>query len=347
MLIMKVTIKDIAEKAGVSVSAVSFALNNKPGVSQKTRALIYKTAKELGYVHTSTKHSNGNLAKGLVVKVLKIIRHGHTINASHNSFIDAYIEGLNEVAQQQGIAIEVGTFPVETKITAIAEEMNKNKPKLGYLIVGTELSEADVKILNKCSCNVVFMDTLFEYVSAHFVDMNNTDTVYQALRHLKKYGHKKIGLIKTHVVTENFTMRERAFYKIMEELSLPINPEYIVDVDSTYEGAYSDMLEHLNTGAELPTALFATNDIMALGCMRAFREHEINIPEDLSIVGFDNLPMSEMSNPPLTTIDVYKEHIALHALNILISLQGTQNHQKSVKTVVDGALISRSSVKRL
>ncbi|MFA7671678.1 MAG: LacI family DNA-binding transcriptional regulator [Sphaerochaetaceae bacterium] len=345
---MKVTIKEIAAKAGVSISAVSFALNNKPGVSQKTRELIYKTAKELGYTYTPLRSSPTVLLKGFVVKVLKIIRHGHTINASHNSFIDAYIEGLNEIAFQQGITIEVGTFPIETKIATIAEEMNKNKPNLGYLIVGTELSEDDIKILKNTDSNVVFMDTHIDYLKAHFVDMNNTDTVYRALNHLKEYGHKKIGLIKTSVSTQNFHMREKAFYKVMKDLSLPINPLYIVDVDSTYDGSYHDMLNHLNSNIELPTAFFATNDIMALGCLKAFGEKSIRVPEDLSIVGFDNLPMSEMSNPPLTTIDVYKECIALHALNILISLKGAQNgYQKSVKTLVDGTLISRSSVKRL
>jgi LacI family transcriptional regulator len=100
---MKVTIKEIAAKAGVSISAVSFALNDKPGVSQSTKELVHKIAKELGYIHIPPKSSPLVLPNGLVVKVLKIIRHGHTINASHNSFIDAYIEGLYEVAYQQGI----------------------------------------------------------------------------------------------------------------------------------------------------------------------------------------------------------------------------------------------------
>ena len=107
------------------------------------------------------------------------------------------------------------------------------------------------------------------------------------------------------------------------------------------------MLKHLNRQKELPTAFFATNDIMALGCMKAFREKLIKIPDDLSIVGFDNLPMSEMSNPPLTTIEVYKDRIAHHALNILISTQGTKSCPTSVKILVDGKLISRSSVKHL
>ena len=344
---MKVTIKEIAAKAGVSISAVSFALNDKPGVSQATKELVHKIAKELGYIHIPPKSSPLILPNGLVIKVLKIIRHGHTINASHNSFIDAYIEGLNEVAYQQGITIEVGTYPIETKISTIADEMNNYNPNLGYLIVGTELSENDIRILKQTNNNVVFMDTNIDYLRAHFVDMNNTDTVYRAVTHLKEYGHTKIGLIKSSVSTMNFHMREQAFYKVMQDLSLPVNPLYIVDVDSTYDGSYKDMLKHLNRQKELPTAFFATNDIMALGCMKAFREKLIKIPDDLSIVGFDNLPMSEMSNPPLTTIEVYKDRIAHHALNILISTQGTKSCPTSVKILVDGKLISRSSVKHL
>ncbi|MDD3822702.1 MAG: LacI family DNA-binding transcriptional regulator, partial [Sphaerochaetaceae bacterium] len=98
---MKVTIKDIAAKAGVSVSAVSFALNDKPGVSKATQERVRRVAAELGYIQPPSRHTSVPEQGGAVVKVLKILRHGHTINASHNFFIDAYLEGINEIAHQQ------------------------------------------------------------------------------------------------------------------------------------------------------------------------------------------------------------------------------------------------------
>ena len=341
---MKVTIKDIAAKAGVSVSAVSFALNDKPGVSKTTKAKIQQVSTELGYPHHPPKTGKFIDHSGEIVKVLKIVRHGHTINASHSFFIDSYIEGINEIAHQQGITIEIGTYTANTPLSTILSTIGQASPAIGYLILGTELDVHEMEALIATRRNVVFMDTLADYVPGHFVTMNNTDTVHQAISHLKQYGHSQIGLIKSSVSTKNFHLRERAFHQVMQDSALSVDERYIVDVDSTFDGAYQGMLAHLNSTAELPTAFFCTNDIMALGAMKALHEKGFIIPEDISLVGFDNIPMSEMSSPPLTTIDVYKHKIAQHALQILLSDQGAKSANTSIKTVIDGRLIIRSSV---
>jgi LacI family transcriptional regulator len=344
---MKVTIKDIAERAGVSVSAVSFALNNKPGVSRGTKDKIHRVADELGYAYHLNKAAGSPEMTGDVVKVLKLVRHGHTINASHSFFIDAYIEGINEIAHQQGITIEIGTFGEHTPLSAILATINQGSPTIGYLVLGTELSEDDMRAIIATDRNIVFMDTLADYLPGHFVTMNNTDTVFQAISHLKEFGHTKIGLIKSSVSTQNFHLRERAFNQVMQDLDLAFNEQFTVDVDSTFDGAYKDMLAYLDKKPTLPTAFFATNDIIALGVMKALHERSFNIPEDISLVGFDNIPMSEMSSPPLTTIDVYKHKIAQHALQILLSRQGSKPCHTSIKTVIGGRLIVRASVKNL
>jgi LacI family transcriptional regulator len=341
---MKITIKDIASRAGVSVSAVSFALNNKPGVSQATKDKIQRVAADMGYAPIQRQSSADTSS---VVKVLKILRHGHTINASHNFFIDAYIEGINEIAHEQGITIEVGTFGADMPIAEIVEKMTQYSPTLGYLVLGTELSIPDMRAILSTQNNIVFMDTFVDYLAAHFVNMNNTDTVYKAVSHLRDFGHSRIGLIKSSVSTKNFSLREHAFYQIMKDLGLDVVPDFIVDVDSTFDGAYQDMLAHLRGNPELPTAFFATNDIMALGCMKAMHEKGFSIPEDISLVGFDNMPMSQMSSPPLTTIDVFTHKIGKNALNILLSGDANRNCMTSIKTLIDGRLISRSSVKRM
>jgi LacI family transcriptional regulator len=133
----------------------------------------------------------------------------------------------------------------------------------------------------------------------------------------------------------------------MKDLGLDVVPDFIVDVDSTFDGAYQDMLAHLRGNPELPTAFFATNDIMALGCMKAMHEIGYSIPDDISLVGFDNMPMSQMSSPPLTTIDVFTHKIGKNALNILLSGDMNRKCTTSIKTLIDGRLISRSSVKKM
>ena len=339
---MKITIKDVAASAGVSITAVSLALNNKPGVSELTRQEILKTAAQLGYNIPKRMHLRNH--EQSIVRVLKILRHGHTINSSHNNFIDAYVDGINTMARQKQITLEIETYGIEVPIRTIAQKMVQNRSLNDYLILGTELSEEDIRILLQTGKHVVFMDTFFDYIPADFVVMNNTDSVYDALLHLYERGHRDIGLIRSSIPTHNFKLREIAFHQVANDLGLTVRPECIIDVDSTFAGAHDDVTAYLDTSPHLPTGFFATNDIIALGCMKAFMEHNISIPDDVSLVAFDNLPMSSMTFPALTTIDVSKDRIGQNALKMLIERSSHKNAPPA-KVMVGGKLIVRNSVR--
>jgi LacI family transcriptional regulator len=340
---MKVTIKDIAHEAEVSVSAVSLALNNKPGVSDDTRERIVKTARQMGYDLSPKKDAQPDA----IVRVLKIQRHGHTINSSHNFFIDAYVDGINAIARTMGVTLEIGTYGVDTPISVIAERMTTSLQIKGYLILGTELSVEDVQTLVDSGRNMVFMDTFLDYIPADFVDMNNTDAVYKAVSYLIEHGHRQIGLLKSSIKTRNFFLREEAFYKVMDYFGLQVGRQFIIDVDSTFDGAYKDMKRYLKKSPELPTACFAINDIVGLGCMKALQESGFTIPDDLSLIAFDNLPMASMVSPALTTIEVSQHKIGQNALTMLLSKSGHNECTSSMKTMIGGKLIERESVKQI
>ncbi len=341
---MKVTIKDVAQRADVSVSAVSLALNNKPGVSKETRMKIIDTAKTLGYDLSPKQDAK---AASPVVRVIKIQRHGHTINSNHSFFIDAYIEGINTIAHKRGITLEIGTYSIETPISVLADSMMATPQIKGYLILGTELSIEDVITLTATGKNMVFMDTFIDFIPADFVDMNNTDAVYKVITYLMEHGHKDIGLIKSSVLTRNFYLREQAFCQIKKLLNLSMHEEFTVDVDSTFDGAYEDMKSYLSSSPTLPTAFFAINDIVGLGCMKALQEMGYNIPDDISILAFDNLPMDSMVSPALTSIDVSKHEIGQNALTMLLSKSEHNESTPPMKTMIGGRLIERESVKNI
>ncbi len=340
---MKPTIKIVADHAKVSTSAVSIALNNKPGVSDETRERIIRTAKKLGYeplIRTETPTDPK-------VRFLKISRHEHTINKSHNYFIDAYVDGITNAARQNGAVLEFETYQADIPLAEIISKIEESPQINGYLILGTELSLQDIDTFVQTGKNIVFMDTFQDYIAADFVDMNNTDAVYKIIKHFLQNGHLKIGLIKSSVQTRNFFLREKAYFQVMHDLGIPINKDYIFDVDSTYEGAYSDMLKTLKSRKAFPTALFSINDIIALGCLRAFQESGFKIPEQISIAGFDNIPISEMIVPQLTSIDVSKKEIGQTAMEmLLLKLQREQPHPPR-KTLIGGRLIKRSSVRKV
>ena len=185
----KATIKDIALKAGVSLSAVSLALNNRPGVSEKTKLRVTAIAEQLGYLdlRTEKKHS----AKKQVVKVLKIIRHGRTINSSHSGFIDAYIDGIDTLAKDSDVSLEISTFGQDIPMETIIQKITDAAQIMGYLIIGTELSLHDIERLLGTGRPMVFMDVIMDFIPADFIDMNNTDEVYTVISHLVEKGHKK------------------------------------------------------------------------------------------------------------------------------------------------------------
>lgn len=340
---MKPTIKNVAEKANVSPSAVSIALNNKPGVSEETRNRILEAAKELGYETTS----RAETAAEATIRFLKISRHGHTVNKSHNYFINAYVDGITNIARQKGIVLEIETYEPSIPLKEIITKIVESPQVAGYLILGTELSMQDIEGFIQTGKNIVFMDTFLDYISADFVDMNNTDAIYKLIRNFLQNGHKEIGLIKSSVQTRNFYLREKAFYQVMDDLGIPIRNENIFDVDSTFNGAYNDFLKILGNNQTMPSAILATNDIIALGSLRALQEKGYLIPEQISITGFDNLPMTEMVTPRLTSIDVSKKEIGQTAMEMLLfRCQGHDEHPPT-KTLIGGRLIKRDSVKKI
>ena len=341
---MKITIKDIADKAGVSTAAVSLAINNKPGVSAETRERVMEVVHELGYEPLSKLTLPENER---ITRFLKISRHGHTINKNHNYFIDAYVEGISASASVNGTVLEIETYSSEVPLDTIISKINDSPQITGYLILGTELSENDIRAFMATGKNIVFVDTYLDYIPADFVDMNNTDAVYKLITYFIKCGHSRIGLIKSSVNTRNFQLREKAFYQVMQSVNIDVTEEYIIDVDSTFDSAYGDFKKHLQAKPDLPTVFFAINDIIAMGCMKALQEEGYNIPDDVSIAAFDNLPMAEMLSPQLTTVDVSKREIGQTALDMLLLKCSRETNPHPRKTMIGGRLIIRESVKNL
>ncbi|MEX2444663.1 MAG: LacI family DNA-binding transcriptional regulator [Alkalispirochaeta sp.] len=340
---MGTTIKDIAQKADVSPATVSLVLNNKPGVGDITRRRILKLAEEMEY--SGPRRSSTSAAGEGTIRFLKIARHGHIVNRDHNVFISDYIDGIIQAAKALDYKTEVTSFrttPIEEIVATVASEADL----AGAIVLGTELNREDVITFQRTSIPLVFIDTFLDYVPFDFVDMNNNDSVFRVIKHLLQNGHGDIGIVRSSVRTRNFSLRDRAFREGMRALGLTLNPRYVFDAYSTFSGAYEDMLGYLQRGAALPTALFCTNDTIAFGVLKALREHGVRVPQDISVVGFDDLPTAALLDPPLTSIAVSKREIGSTAMRRLDArIRG--GAMPPTKIVVGGTLIKRSSVARV
>lgn len=342
---MGTRIKDIARKANVSLATVSLVLNDKGNIGQQTRERVLRVAQEMQYEKSNARNPNHNRNELNTIAFVKMARHGHTVNRDHNVFIADYIDGITEEAQQHNEKVEVISFEPGSFEEVVAT-LRGATDLAGAVVLGTELSRTDVIAIGQTGMPLVFLDTVIDFLRFDFVDMNNEDSVFSAIEHFTVRGHRDIGMVYSSVQTRNFQLRRSAFEHAMSFLDLPIQERFVFDCDSTFAGAHHDMRRFLTRGRKLPTALFCTNDIMAFGVMRAIQEAGYRVPEDVSIIGFDDLPAAAQMDPPLTTISVSKREIGRTAISRL--RDRIQSPEKPVaKIVIGGDLIERHSVKQI
>lgn len=334
----KLTIRDIASEAGVSAATVSLVLNGKGEITSETRSRVLEAVARLDYTPRVSRPAADDAE---TLRFLKIAKHGHTVNRDHSIFISDYIDGMSAEASKRRYKLEVVSFE-GVPISQVAETL-AGAPVSGVIALGTELSEPDIRLLQASGLPTVFIDTYFEVLDANFVDMNNEDAVFKVLSRFKQSGFERIGFIASYVETTNFKLRGDAFFKNMSRLALKVVDKDILSIESTYEGAHGDMVELLRSGIHLAPCYFCTNDVIAYGVIRALKEFDIRVPEDVAIIGFDNLPQSATMEPALTTIEVSKRKIGNLAVSVLDDIVKSQEQQPPVKVLVGADLIARAS----
>ncbi len=340
---MGTTLKEIAERANVSQATVSLVLNKKPGVSSSTREKILKIAKDLEY-DANKREPSGSGTNG-TIRFLKIATHGHTVNRDHDVFIADYIDGLAHGAHLSNFNLEIASFRGATPDEIVTTITGANLS--GVVVLGTELSTEHIRAFTRIAIPLVFLDTFHDFLDFDFVDMNNRDAVYKIVTHLLENGHTDIGFVRSGVNTHNFQLRDEGFHQVVKGLGVSIKESNIFTVDSTFQGAYHDMLDYLSRRSKLPTALFCTNDVIAYGCIKALRDKGFQIPDDVSVVGFDDLPLSSVMDPALTTMQVSKKQMGEIALARITQRIASGGNLPSVKVQVGGELIVRESVRNL
>lgn len=338
---MATTIKDIADAAGVSPAAVSLVLNDRPGVGSETREKIIAIASRLGYPQKKGGRSAPTQARS--IRFLRIAKHGRIINPNHRVFISDYIDGLEREAKANDYRLEIYTndgFDPQ----AVLETIDPHSFK-GVVVLGTELDEGDMAVFKDAPLPIVFIDTYHPYLGFDFVDMDNESSVYAVVEYLFQAGHRRIGIVKGGVETRNFRAREKAFLDTLDRFGLPFDPQDSFAIDSTFEKGREDMARLLRGRADLPTALFCVNDIIAYGCAQALKDNGFRVPEDVSLVGFDDLPSNAYMDPQLTSVKVSKRNIGRRAVQLM--MDRIENPDRPFeKVLVGGELVVRKSVRR-
>lgn len=336
---MPMRIKDIAEKAEVSPATVSMVLNNKAGISPETRNKVLNVVSESGY-------SKSILKEALIKNkgsIQLIVYKKHSRVVADTPFFQQLIEGVESKARNSGYQLLIKYISGgKPDINALMHEADDNQIN-GLLILGTEMDYSDIAHFMSIKMPFIFVDSYFLGVSAGYVVINNTGGSYIGTKYLLEKGHTEIGYLKSSIPIQNFLERYEGYYKALLEKDLPVESKYCIPLGPSMEDSYEDMKCFLKKNTGLPTAFIADNDLIAFGAMKALRECGVKIPDDVSVIGFDDMPFCNFSEPPLTTIGVDKKLFGKLAVDNLVSLMENKVHYNT-KTVMDVELIERSSV---
>lgn len=216
----------------------------------------------------------------------------------------------------------------------------------GLIVFGVEMFRQDVALFRSIGLPFVIVDNYFIDEDVDMVSINNRLGIRKSVRYLAKMGHAKIGYIKSKAVINSFTERFDTYLGILRELDLDFDDRYVYELQYSENGSATDMKKLLEGKPSLPTALIADNDLLAFGAMKALQECGYRIPEDVSIIGFDDRPVCLMSEPNLTTVAIPKDSFGPASVMLLLSRFETPR-KNSFRIEVGVELIERDSVRRI
>jgi len=335
---MKPTLKMIAQALGVHPSTFARALIGKPGFSEELRARIIKLAQEMGYLPDSR-------ARSLRQGQTKII--GIVIPDMGNPFFSYAFSAMERVLFPLGYSF----------FLCVTEEDNEKERVLlekliSYKVDGILAAPVDrvkntklYREVQKRGIPVVFFDRRLVTIDTPYVVIDNRDAVTTLIDYLWKKGHRTLGVVTLH--KESYTGMERfeAVMKRAKELGMEIKDEWVKDGMSTEMGAYRATLD-LFKNDELPSALFVCNNVMVLGVLKALKELKIKIPEDISLVTFDDSFWNQIFEPPITCVAQDPEQLGMIAATMMLD-RIRYPEKKLSGVVLKTHFIERESVKDL
>jgi DNA-binding LacI/PurR family transcriptional regulator len=309
---MNVSIWDVAKRAGVSVSTVSKALNNRAHVNPKTREKVRQIAKQLKY-HPSA------FGRGLVLQ--KTGNIGFVIDRTplrifSNPFHSRVLDGIEEELLRQDYNLLISAHSLLHNKESLPKFVREKN--VDGLILSGKISDRLILDLYQRGNPLVLVDNHIAQSDIDCVVTDNVNGAKQAVNHLLELGHRKIGMLRGSGKHVSIIERWHGYNEAIKSANLTPDKRWIAEGDVTTEGGMSAMEKLLAQTKELPTAIFAFNDAMATGAMKILHAYNIRVPEDVSIVGFDDTDEAIHVIPPLTTIHVAKEEMGRVAAQLLI-----------------------------
>lgn len=341
-------LKEIAHIAGVSQATVSLVRKGKQGVSDAVRERIQALLREHGFSYVEHDKSTGrplpkaDAEPSRCIRLLTYKKHAMLVDGN-DGFVTSIIDALDHEARLRGYQLLVSVIGPSNYKTVI--ESVASLPGDGALVIATEMTQEELQIFDAIQSPLVILDSDFIRSPFSCVTMNNRELAFSAVQHLVELGHLRIGYLHSSVPTGNFRSRTQGYQEAIQSIGRSYDERLVYHLRPTMNAAYQDMMAQLRQDRELPSAFFADNDILAIGAMKALVELGIKVPQDISIIGVDNIPFGSVSNPPLTTMSISCADIGRWAVRLLLQTLSTPDMPKT-KVQVGATLVQRSSTAR-
>jgi LacI family transcriptional regulator len=331
----KISIEDIARRAGVSHTTVSRALRDSPLISPEVREEIKRLAREMNYVPNAIAQSLQNQRTNTI---------GVVVTSIADPFYAEVVEGIEQVARSAGLSVLLSAShrDVEQELAAIDNFYRRRVD--GILLTDSRIRKQDMKQLAQIAAPIVAINSQAEEPSKmfHYVEIDDCLGARLAVEHLVSLGHTAIGYIGVSDRTRSNQQRLEGYRMALTEAGLPLINDWVVIGGEDSVGADVEtgqqMLSKLVTAGV--TSIFCYNDMVAVGALLTCQELGISVPQDLSLVGFDGVALSRYVTPPLTTVHQPMLEIGCHAAQMLLDLL----QEKSVENcVLSPLLIERGS----
>lgn len=330
-------IKEVARRANVSISTVSRVINNTVKVSPEARARVEAVLKETNYRPNS-------LARELQQKKTNTIGVIMSAYDFDSMSIGKSINVITDLLKSQGYNIMLGNsrFHVEEEFEFL--KVFQEKRVDGILYFASRFTPEHKEVLENYPIPIVMIGQRYNEIDIPYVIYDDYNGARLATEYIIKQGHTKIGFIGCPSYDEaSGVMRKQGYEKALQDYKLEAIKEYEVEGDFTLESGYNACKEIISNSEIRPTAIFATTDFMAIGAIRYLNEQGIKVPEEISLVGYDDINVAPYFNPPLTTIRTDKEGVGSKASKLLLNILNKEvNLNRQI--VVGSELIERSSV---
>ncbi len=330
---MSATIKDLAEEVGVSEGTISRALNGYDDVSPQTREEIFAAAERLNYRPNA-------IARGLArnkTETIGLFVLGE--GDERHPFAMEIISGVMHISRMNNYDILL--FSESEVTTASYIERCQERSVDGAIIMGIEDNDPYLEEIKESQIPIVLIDIPISGQKTTYVSSHNVEGAFKAVKYLLEAGHKKIAFMNGHQHAPVSKKRLEGYKSAYKDFNLEYDENLVLNGQFEREVAYEKMKEFLRQGQEF-TAVFAASDLMALGIIDALKEAEIRIPEDVAVIGFDDIELCTHIKPALSTVRQKRFAMGEQAVKQLISLIDGESEPEPV--LLDNELIIRESV---